>query len=170
MLTRRKQYFFAITAVYVVLLFLFFNELDDRNTEPCPHFGTNCVRFCCKDEEICRNSTVLESFAGKFRFIARHNYNPIFEKPSCLLKPAGDRAWRFTWVSFCTSSMNIILIIFLWQKTGILIENFELDQNEYCFEESNDESGLNWNLLVCLNHHYFRMYFALACKLWRMTR
>jgi hypothetical protein len=102
MLVRRKYTFLAIATIYtiLVLLMLFVLEEPEKRDIKCVKGDDRCIPFCCKDKEVCESlntKDVMKNITLKHRFNIDY-FEVAFTKPTCSLRPIGDRPWDLRWV------------------------------------------------------------------------
>jgi hypothetical protein len=102
----QKRYFVVcVVLIYATLIFLFFHLQREEKIdfdEAC-YFEQPCVRFCCKNEELCDQKYIDEHFNASLlpedEFLEWNGTQGIkayLEKPKCNLKLVeSGRLWEF---------------------------------------------------------------------------
>lgn len=114
----QKKYFVIFTAaVYAVLVSLFYKLQwkEDYTFDSSCYFGNPCVRFCCKNEQLCNQNYVDKYFNASLLpddfftgWNASQGVNAHFGKPRCTLKLVDPiKSWKFLTVSFYKLKSNV---------------------------------------------------------------
>lgn len=161
-----KGKYFVIGAVliYLLLIILFF-KFRESKVFMNESAGDITVRFCCRDEENCKDNFIRENFKAN---ITRYDEDEMVEmgeayeiingKSTCEMLEVREK-WEFFYVSDYDVRLTKYFITksFKTFKDGeVKIDDVLYPIDKYCLEDSIVDNVLQWNLLICQSNIFLR--------------
>lgn len=115
---QRKYFVISSVVTYVFLIMLFYMVQDRKSFLSACSYNETCIRFCCYDKSLCKESLIRETFNASILAVDRiedgfdtteikKNFKILLGSPTCkLVKQTSSNTSKESWsinVSFTKS-------------------------------------------------------------------
>jgi hypothetical protein len=87
----RKDCIIGVIATYGFLIMAFVVVEKGRSIETLCSYDDPCIRFCCKESKVCKESSIRENFNANLSFTKNDDFSILQGRPVCKLKDLGQQ-------------------------------------------------------------------------------
>jgi hypothetical protein len=170
-LSKKDSIIILIVAYGFLFMLYFFVTKEELITAPCSWYDP-CVRFCCDNIAMCKDDFIRKNFKAKFvNQEANSDYLILHGTPKCKLKDLETQNFSISHVS-AVNKLKRTKILFTNRthnlQNVLIIKSVDkpsyYDENEYCFQETNEDDKVLFKLRVCERNYHIREYFMYFCE------